>query len=66
MDMLKRFRMLDCESIATPMDTNLKKVRDSASDSNSIDPTMYYQLIGSLMYLKNTIPYIYFVVNALS
>ena len=58
--------MLDCKSIATPMDANLKKLRDSASDSNLIDPTMYCQLIGSLMYLTNTRPDICFVVNALS
>ena len=47
-------------------DVNLKKSRDSASDSNLIDPTMYCQLIGSLMYLTNTRPDICFVVNALS
>ena len=40
-DILKRFGMLDCKSIATPMDVNLKKSRDSASYSNLIDPTMY-------------------------
>ena len=58
--------MLDCKSIATPMDANLKKLRDSASDSNLIDPTMYHQFIGSLMYMMNTIPNICFAVNALS
>ena len=56
MDILKRFEMLDYKSIATPMDANLKKLRDSASDSNLIDPTMYRQLIGSSMYLMNTRP----------
>ena len=66
MDMLKRFRMLDCKSITTVMDANLKKLRDSALDSNLIDPTMYCQLIGSLIYLTNTRPDICFVVNALS
>ena len=66
MDMLKRFRMLDCKFIATPMDANLKKLRDSASNSNFIDPTMYHQLIGSLVYLTNTRPYICFVVNSLN
>ena len=40
-NILKRFGMLDCKSIATPMDANLKKLRGSASDSNLIDPTMY-------------------------
>ena len=64
-DILKRFTMLDCKSIATLMDANLKKIRDSTSYSNLIDPTMYHQLIGSLMYLKNTRPDICFDVNAL-
>ena len=62
-DILKRFGMLDCKSMATPMDANLKKLRDSISDSDLIDPTMYHQLIGSLMYLTNTRMYICFVVN---
>ena len=58
--------MLDCKSIATPMDANLKKLRYYASYSNLIDPTMYHQLIGSLMYLTNTRPDICFAMNALS
>ena len=58
--------MLDCKSIATSIDANLNKLRDSASDSNLIDPTMYCQLIGSLMYLTNTRPDICFAMNALS
>ena len=58
--------MLAYKSIATPMDANLKKLRDSTSNSNFIDPTMYHQLIGSLMYMTNTRTNICFVVNALS
>ena len=65
-DIVNRFRMLDCNSIVTAMDANLKKSRDSASYSNLIDPTMYRRLIGSLMYLTNTRPDICFVVNAFS
>ena len=65
-DILKRSIMLDCKSIANPMDANLKKLRDCASDSNLIDPTMYCSLIGSLMYITNTKPDICFVVNSLS
>ena len=33
-DSLKRFRTLDYKSIATPINENLKKLRDSASNSN--------------------------------
>jgi hypothetical protein len=50
--------------MTTPMITNLKKLR--ASDLDLVDPTMYKQLIGSLMYLVNTKSEICFVVNTLS
>jgi hypothetical protein len=53
--------MMDCKSITTPMVTNLKTL--GASDSD--DPTMYMQLIGSLMYLVNTRSNIFFAVNTL-
>jgi hypothetical protein len=46
------------------MITILKKV--GASDSDLVDPTMYKQLIGSLMYLVSTRPNICFAVNTLS
>ena len=50
----------------TPMVTNLKKLTETASDSDLVDPMMYRQLIGSLMYLVNTRPGICFPVSALS
>ena len=64
MDILKLFRMLDCKAIATPMESNLKLLCDASSES--IDATMYRQMIGSLMYLTNTRPYICFAVKTLS
>jgi hypothetical protein len=63
---LMRFHMMDCKSMATPMETNLKKLSDSASYSNLVDPTMYRRLIGSLMYLVNTKLDICFAVGILS
>ena len=57
--------MMDCKFMATSMVTNLKKLGDSSSESDLVDPTMYRQLIGSLMYLVNTRPDICFTVSAL-
>ena len=48
----------------TPMTSNLKLLSDASSDS--VDATMYHQMIYSLMYLMNTRPDICFVVNTLS
>jgi hypothetical protein len=56
--------MEDYKPMATPMITNLKKV--TTSNSELVDPTLYEELIGSLMYLVNTWPNICFAVNTLS
>ena len=50
--------------MATPLITNLKKV--TTSDSELVDPMLYMQLIGSLMYQVNTTLDICFAVNTLS
>jgi hypothetical protein len=56
--------MLECKSMNTPMETNLKFMVDTSS--KLVDVTLYRHIIGSLMYLKNTRPDICFVVNTLS
>jgi hypothetical protein len=65
-EILKNFGMLNLKPVATPMVTNLKKLSVSFSDSDEIDPTLYRQLIGSLMYLVNTRPNIFYALSALS
>jgi hypothetical protein len=50
--------------MATPMATDLRKLRDS--DFDPVDSSLYRQLIGSLMYLVNSWSNICFVVNTLS
>ena len=54
--------MMEC--MTTPMASNLKLLSDASSES--VDATMYRQMIGSLMYLTNTRPDICFAVNTLS
>ena len=56
--------MEDCRPMSTPMVTNWKKLH--ASEGELVDPTLYRQLIGSLMYLVNSRPYLCFAVNTLS
>ena len=55
-EILKRFDMLDCKSMATPMETNMKLLSDETSEL--VDVTQYMNIIESLMYLTNTIIYI--------
>ncbi len=65
-DILRRFSTMDSKSMATPVEANLKKLREPTFDSDLVDPTMYRQLIGSLMYLVNTRLDKCLVVNTLS
>ena len=63
-EILKRFRMMNCMAMTTPMASNLKQLIDASSEA--VDSTMYHQMIGSLMYLTNARPDICFAVNTLS
>ena len=63
-EILKRFDMLECKPMNTPMEVKLKLLVDTSSEL--IDATLYRQIIGSLMYLTNTRPDICFAVNTLS
>ena len=62
-EILKIFDMLDCKSMATLMDTNLKMLSDESSEL--VDMNQYIKIIGSLMYLTNTGTDICFFVNTL-
>jgi hypothetical protein len=58
----KRFDMLECKAMDTPMETNLKLLVDTVSEL--VDATLYKQI--TLMYLTNTREDICLVVNTLS
>ena len=59
-EILKRFKMMDCNSMTTHMALILKLLSDASS--KKVDATMYRQMIGSSMYLR---PDICFAVNTL-
>jgi hypothetical protein len=61
LEILKRFMMEDSRPMATPMVINMKKVDSSNSELANSE-----WLIGSLMYMVNTRPDIFIVVNTLS
>ena len=52
LNLLYKFGMAECKSVETPLDRNLKL--DADSNTKACEPTLYRQLIGSLIYL--TIP----------
>lgn len=51
-DLLKKFGMLKCKPISTPMEPNAKMCAHEGKDLE--DATMYRQLVGSLIYLTLT------------
>ena len=63
-EILKRVGMMNCKSMSTPMTMNLMLLGDTTSER--VNATLYRRMIGLLMYLMNTRPYICFAVNTLS
>jgi hypothetical protein len=62
-EILKRFRMMECKSRTTPMTSNPKLLCDISSEI--VDATLYRKMIGSLMHLTNTRLDICFSLNTL-
>lgn len=56
-DILKRFKISNCNTTATPLETGAKLKKDTIFFSTSA--TLLKQIIGSLRYLVNTNPNIY-------
>jgi hypothetical protein len=63
-EILKRFNMLECKSMNTPMETKLKILVDTSLEL--VDATLYRKIIESLMYMMNTMPDKCFTVNTLN
>ena len=61
---IEKIRYVGIQSMATPMDSNLKLLANDVSEL--VDVIQYRQIIELLMYLTNTRPDICFAVNTLS
>ncbi|XP_050217411.1 uncharacterized mitochondrial protein AtMg00810-like [Mercurialis annua] len=63
-DLVNLARLKDATSVETPMEINVKYRRDEGEILE--DPTLYRKLVGSLIYLTITRPYISYVVHTVS
>jgi hypothetical protein len=63
-DVLKRFNMLNCKPISTPVDTGVKL--SLVNDEKEVNPTLFKQIVGSLRYLCHTRPDIAYGVGLIS
>ncbi|XP_070675755.1 secreted RxLR effector protein 161-like [Malus domestica] len=63
-EILKKFKMEDCKPISTPMECRVKLTKHD--EGESVDPTFFKSLVGSLRYLTCTRPDILYVVGLVS
>jgi hypothetical protein len=63
-EILGKFHMEGCKPMDTPLPGNWRK--EDATSGGIVDAIVYRQLVGSLMYLVNTRPDIFYAVNQLS
>ncbi|XP_016901808.1 uncharacterized mitochondrial protein AtMg00810-like [Cucumis melo] len=63
-DLLQKYGINDCKPISTPMEVNKKFYMHEGKDH--ANPTMYRQLVGSLIYLTLTRPDISYSVGVIS
>nr|GEX28633.1 hypothetical protein [Tanacetum cinerariifolium] len=61
-EILKKFTFKKLKTVSTPMESQKPLLKDG--DSEEVDVRMYRSMIGSLMYLTSSRPYIMFVVCA--
>ena len=54
--MLKKFGMEDCKPVSTPMIIGCKLSKDY--DSKEVDQNLYRSMIGSLLYVTMSRPYV--------
>ncbi|KAJ7962054.1 Retrovirus-related Pol polyprotein from transposon TNT 1-94 [Quillaja saponaria] len=63
-DVLKKFQMLDSNSVNTPMECGVKLSKHDVGEK--VDPTLFRSLVGSLRYLTCTRPDILYALGVVS
>ena len=63
-EILKKFKMNDCKPISTPVECGVKLSKHD--ESESVDPTFFKSLVGSLHYLTCTRPDILYAIGLVS
>ena len=63
-DLLERFHMTDCKSAPTPFLSGVKL--EDGRNTPLVDSTLYRQLVGSLLYLTHSRPYLSYAVGEVS
>jgi hypothetical protein len=63
-NLLDRFHMIDYKSSPTPFLSRVKL--EDGGETLLVDITLYRQLVGSLLYLTHSIPYLSYVVGIVS
>ncbi|KAM1937502.1 hypothetical protein FF1_015220 [Malus domestica] len=63
-EIVKKFKMEDCKPISTPVECGVKLTKHD--EGESVDPTFFKSLVGSLCYLTCTRPDILYVVGLVS
>ena len=61
---LNRFQMKNCNSVSIPTEFGMKLAKDHKG--KKVNSTLYKQIIGSLLYLTTTRPYIMYFVSLIS
>jgi hypothetical protein len=63
-DLLHHFQMSQCKPFSTPFQSRVKLTE--ACSTRKLDPTLYQQLLRSLIYLTHSRPDIFLVVSVIS
>lgn len=63
-DILRRFHMMNCNLVVTPVDCSIKLEKDGSD--RTVDATLYKQIVGSLRFLCNSRPDIAYGVGLIS